>query len=851
MKRINKILALLFAVILFFLPGCNAKGQTQETGSQASENRREETDIPGEADLSVIREGRSEYVIVCDYQDTVGKRFADDLWQLIYATYHVSLNIKSDRDTYKKEIQIGNCNRTSLLSVRAQCAEQDFAICAVGDSLVLYATDQGQYKRLMIALRDMVFADRAEKDLVFSAKQSFISSLNPNLSFRGSEAILMENGVSRYSIVYGEGNTDSMMYAIYLKQYLKEKLGVTLPILSDTKQAEREIVVKGANRKALRSAEAGMTGQNDFCVTVSGDSILLSATDNLNMVLAMMKLCEWCLAETDTSGTRLFEVDSYVLSRNGYDFSYQAKELCQRYQSIYNTYSSYHEDKLYNTSWLPQEAKDDQKLVVALIERMGGAVAFANGSSSVLWNGFVRKLDKQDYSRVAVIENGTVKIPAVFAETFFGKPVSADSSGYVDVGAVAAGEPAYTLYIAPMGDLAILTPPGETPFTDAATDGKYCDRMRGFFHSEVIPEPTVPVEQSRTVIEYIEYPHNVPDFKTNSYQTTYSPGIVVVEEAGKSVYYVSYEISTVMNYEELSTFTVVKKSTDGGNTWTTVVEKIPNLRWASPFENRGSVYLLGSDIDTGAAVIIRVGENGTYHKAILFKAEVVQGTSPGAVLHANGRIYKAYHIASISASEDADLMNPASWTVSNRTNTEALAQFGGEGSMVAGKDGEVYQVMHTDKPQTAYILKLSADGKTYTAAKPDTSNIVQFPTCISKTSVIYDAVSGKYLALSNICNTQNKRQRNVLALVVSEDLYTWEIAEYLLVEREMVNPLYSTTMHAFQYADFKIDGDSLAVVVREAAGYTNTYHDGNYTTFYRVENFRALLEHSTGAYPAP
>ncbi|MGM9682088.1 MAG: hypothetical protein ACI3XQ_00665, partial [Eubacteriales bacterium] len=381
------------------------------------------------------------------------------------------------------------------------------------------------------------------------------------------------------------------------------------------------------------------------------------------------------------------------------------------------------------------------------------------------------------------------------------------------------------------------------------TNRQYCDRMLGFFCSEYIPEPGVNTEQSRRVIEYIEYPQYVLDFKTNEYQTTYSPSIVVVKENGSSVYYVSYEISTVIDYEELSTYTVVKRSDDGGDTWSVVIEKIPDLRWSSIFENKGKIYLLGSDLNTGAAIIVKVGQNGKYEKAELFGVFDVQGTAPGAVLHANGRIYKAYHVATISADENSDLMKPSSWTVSNKTNSASLAPAGGEGSMVLGADGGIYQVMHTGDPQTAYVLKLSADGKTYTPTNTATGNLIEFPTCISKTSVIYDEVSGKYVALSNICNTPNKRQRNVLCLVVSDDLYNWEIAEYILVDREMMNPLYSTTAHAYQYTDFKIDGDDIVMVVREASGYTNTYHDGNYTTFYRISNFRELLDNARGEYP--
>lgn len=845
----KKLLALTLAVFTLILSSC--------TGTQTEKETNESTDALTDIEISsgeaakehvLVENGKTDYVVVYNSKDDNGRRFKDDFCDFMQLTFGVSFTARSDSGSYDKEIIIGEAAREATLSVKAQMnTEEDFAACKVDDDLVLYATDAAQYARLLIALRDYVFADTATDRLVLDENKSFVASLNQNMTFDGSEAIVVKNGVSDYSIVYGADNSESMTYAIYLKQYLKDTLGVSLPILADTGKAEHEIILPGASRGALKSTEARLGSNEAFAICVVDDDVVLAAKDARDTVLGMMKLAELLGGADNEAQVSLCESDSYFHGRSGYGFEYSVKEYCERYQSIYNTYSTYHEDKLYNTSWLPRTAKDDQKLVEALVARMGMSAALMNGSSSVLYDGYVRKLDTSDYSRAAHINGETVKIPLQFAQSYFGKTLTADADGYVDVTAICASDDKYSIYISDDGRLAVITPSDVSPFENSsASDGSYTNaqytaRMLEFFCSSVIPEPGVNTEQTRSVIEYVPYPEYVLDFKTEVYQTTYSPSIVCVTENGSTVYYVSYEINTVIDYEELDTYTVVKKSTDGGNTWATVIESIPALRWASIFENDGTIYLMGSDIFTLDAKIVKLGSDGKYEIATLFKHSAVGGTSPGRVLHANGRIYKAYHVASVSAPENSDLMQASSWTVSNLTNDVTLAPNGAEGSMVQGADGKIYQVMHTNSTQEACVLELSADGRLYTATNVTSGNIVNFPTCISKTGIIYDAKSGKYIGLSNICNTQNSRQRNVLALVVSDDLYTWEIAEYVLVEREMINPLYSTTVHAYQYADFEIDGDDIVMVIREASGYTNTYHDGNYCTFYRLENFRELL----------
>ena len=68
----------------------------------------------------------------------------------------------------------------------------------------------------------------------------------------------------------------------------------------------------------------------------------------------------------------------------------------------------------------------------------------------------------------------------------------------------------------------------------------------------------------------------------------------------------------------------------------------------------------------------------------------------------------------------------------------------------------------------------------------------------------------------------------------------------ILVDREMMNSEFSVWAHAFQYTDFDFDGEDIVLLSREATGYTNTFHDGKYCTFYRLKNFRDLIAEKLG-----
>ena len=81
----------------------------------------------------------------------------------------------------------------------------------------------------------------------------------------------------------------------------------------------------------------------------------------------------------------------------------------------------------------------------------------------------------------------------------------------------------------------------------------------------------------------------------------------------------------------------------------------------------------------------------------------------------------------------------------------------------------------------------------------------------------------------------------MLSLAVSDDLIHWRLCKTVLIDRSVMNDYISMTRHGFQYVDWTIDGNDLLFVVREAMGDSENYHNANYLTFYRLENYQELI----------
>ena len=280
--------------------------------------------------------------------------------------------------------------------------------------------------------------------------------------------------------------------------------------------------------------------------------------------------------------------------------------------------------------------------------------------------------------------------------------------------------------------------------------------------------------------------------------------------------------------------TVIRRSDDGGRTWT-----VP--------QDRNSGLLL---------------DDGQYH------------CCPQPVLVHNGRIWRAmedggngliwglrFRAFMMSAPVDADLLRADSWTCSNRVARDPQwldGKFGGwlEGNAVATPEGRVVNVLRADVPAgggQAAIVAISDDGRTATF-DPKTG-FVDLPGGSTKFTIRFDPASKHYWALANWIPERHLDQgrkpaatRNTLALIRSADLRNWQVRSLVAYHPDAVT-------HGFQYPDWQFDGDDLVAVSRTAyddgLGGAHNYHDANYLTFHRIADFRHAENLQLPPLPAP
>ncbi len=310
----------------------------------------------------------------------------------------------------------------------------------------------------------------------------------------------------------------------------------------------------------------------------------------------------------------------------------------------------------------------------------------------------------------------------------------------------------------------------------------------------------------------------------------------------------------------------VYRSIDHGQTWS-LASHLVGQYWSGLFVHDGDLYICGTSKGNGNLVIRRSTDGGftwttpnSSSTGLLQTATSTLGyhTSSMQLVEADGRLWRGFETRNPSNSNaisvgvmsiplGADLLDASNWTFSNTIVRQTSWLSGNsftawrEGGMVVDRSGNIIDMVRVDLP-TGYSPEYAAMVRVQNANtitfNPST-DLVEFPGGAKKFTVRYNETTDKYWTVASIVNDDNYVSnrtpgaiRNIMALMSSDNLDSWT------VEQIIVQDLSSVAYIGFQYMDWQFDGSDIVIASRTAypdgLGGAHTYHDANFLTFHRV-----------------
>lgn len=376
-----------------------------------------------------------------------------------------------------------------------------------------------------------------------------------------------------------------------------------------------------------------------------------------------------------------------------------------------------------------------------------------------------------------------------------------------------------------------------------------------------------------------------------------SPSVVRLPDDGLVASHDYFGPGCPRNHEGEESLTSIYRSDDDGATWVCLTH-IMNCYWSTLFVHDGALFILGTTQQYGSIVIRRSTDGGhtwthpvSPDSGMLYAGGYYHDSpnyhcAPVPVTIHEGRIYKAYEDCSpcvwgtgfqacvISAPVDSDLLDAANWTMSNKIAFDPAwvpAAWGKthkpgwrEGNVVADPDGQLWDILSFEagplEAEKAARIRIEDDGRTI-SFDPATG-FFDLPGAKAKLTLRRDPVTGTYITIANALDDMDilrkwasetgtsvdhfrrdhpMRQRNKCFVLASDDLWTWRRVKLLIQDETGLKPEDSIRLTGFQYTDWQFDGDDIIFAVRTAYRGAVTFHDSNRILFGKLKSFRALL----------
>ncbi len=310
--------------------------------------------------------------------------------------------------------------------------------------------------------------------------------------------------------------------------------------------------------------------------------------------------------------------------------------------------------------------------------------------------------------------------------------------------------------------------------------------------------------------------------------------------------------------------TMLYYSDDNGASWRYSCDIVPCF-WGKLFLLNDGVYMIGNSTSWGPLMIGRSTDDGKSFSApaMILESENTEffgglHKGPTELLITEDRLivdlqYGSWHRKrfadlALSISLKDDPLDPAAWVVTEPFELSPEQKLPGiiaaiEGNIVRTPDGKIMDVLRYAWGKS---LMLEFD-PAHPEERMKFAGYLDIPTTDSKCSILFDERSDCYISLVSYYRegeeiscakiSEGAEVRNLLSLIYSKDLYNWKLAAHVLDYRHL-----DSKFTGFQYVDMSVDGDDLLFLSRTGFNRAKTYHDSNFMTFHRIENFRALFE---------
>lgn len=339
-----------------------------------------------------------------------------------------------------------------------------------------------------------------------------------------------------------------------------------------------------------------------------------------------------------------------------------------------------------------------------------------------------------------------------------------------------------------------------------------------------------------------------------------SPGLAILPDGS---YVASHDHFGPGSTEHAIAETWVYRSTDRGASWSPIC-RIDGAFWSNLFVHRGLLYLYGTSRHYGYAVIRRSDDGGfTWTTPRDSRSGLLSSTpeyhcAPMPVIEHKGYLYRAFEHRSpgtgwgtnftsgvFRANSSADLLDARTWEQSNYLRSDGSWNNGDmkawlEGNITVSPAGQLVNILRvqtTSSQEKAAICTLNARAMSL-SFEPQTG-FIPFPGGAKKFCIRRHPRTGRYYAIASAVHPADKAEdpgsmRNCLVLLRSDDLYRWEIQRVLLYHPDV-------HQHGFQYVEWQFDGNDIIFVSRTAFhdGVLPAHraHDANFLTFHRISHF--------------